>query len=209
MKNSPISEPRFACRLVRGSLSIFGDTSTGEPRGPGASHVATCGDCRQFFGACAELTQALKRDAAREWRDAPAGLEQEIIRAVNRSARDAAPASRGSRAAWLSLAGACACAAIAVVVYQQMTPASVLSSTAGPKVAANAIDPDAMAVARAVIEAVPADLFAQMEPKAQELLQQNPLQNEVDAIAADARKAVGFLARNFLPTAGNLPASGE
>jgi hypothetical protein len=76
-------------------------------------------------------------------------------------------------------------------------------------VAANNADPDAAAAVRAVINAVPADLLAQVQPKAEELLQQNPLKLEADAIASDARKAVGFLARNFLPAAAARPASGE
>ena len=112
MKNSPTDQPRFICRVVRGCLALLGDTSGPEPRGPGAAHVAGCEDCRQFFGACDELAVALKRDAVRERRDAPAGLEQDIMRAVRRAAAEAAPVSapRGARLTWLSLAGAGACA---------------------------------------------------------------------------------------------------
>jgi hypothetical protein len=195
MKNSPTDQPRFVCRLVRGSVSIFGDTSTGEPRGPGASHVAACEDCQQFFGACDELAVALKRDAAREWRDAPAGLEQSILRAVNTAAREAAPKPRRSSGAWMSFAAVGACAVAVTLVYQFRSPADT--------------DLDALATAGQIVAAVPGDLFEQIRPQAEALLQQDPLQTEVDAVVSDARKAVSFLERNFLPAPANRPASGE
>ncbi len=204
MKNSPTDQPRFTCRLVRGGISIFGDTTGGEPRGPGTSHVATCADCQQFFGACDELTLALKRAAVREWREAPSNLEQNIMRAVNLSPREPAPVAR---AVWMSWAAAAACAVAVVLVYPSRTQTGSPPGS-GTNVAAH-VDPGALAAVREIIAAVPGDLLAQMQPKAQEILQQDPLQNEVDAIASDARKAVSFLARNFLPTPTGQPASGE
>ena len=209
MKNSPIDSPRFLCRLVRGSLSVFGDPATGKPRGPGASHLATCEDCREFFGACDGLTLALKRHAARAWCDAPAGLEQNILRAVNLAARETAPKLRTARGTWMPLAAVAACAVAAALVYRSWTPPGPNLPAPGAKLAANEVDPDALAAARAVLAAVPSDLLSQLQPKAQELLQQNPLQNEAEAIASDARKAVGFLARNFMPTPVDRPANGE
>lgn len=209
MKNSPSDQPRFTCRVVRGALSIFGDTTGREPRGPGAAHVAACEDCQQFFGACDDLTLALKRDAAREWRNAPTDLEQKIMRAVHQAARDATPAPSASRGAWFSLAGVAACAVFAVLVYEYRTqPAAALPAGPG-NVAANPVDPALVTTAQAIAAEVPGNLFAEMQPQATALLQEDPLQNEVDAITADARKAVGFLARNFLPTPAERPASGE
>ena len=210
MKNSPSAESRFTCRVVRGCLSIFGDTSGPEPRGLGASHVGACEDCQQFFGACDELALALKRDAVREWRDAPGNLEQNIMRAVNLAARENAPAARGSRGVWLSFAAVGVCAVAVALVLQFRTPSGAPLTTAQVNAAAaNAIDPDTLAAAGDALAALPAELLAQVQPKAEELLQQDPLQNEVDAIASDARKAMGFLARNFLPTSAGQASSGE
>jgi len=122
MKNSPSTESRFICRVVRGCLSIFGDTSGPEPRGFGASHVAACEDCQQFFGACDELAMALKRDAVRQWRDAPPSLEQNIMRAVRLSTKDSAGSVRSSRGAWRSFGAVAACALAVAVVYQYRVP---------------------------------------------------------------------------------------
>ena len=203
MKTPADAQPRFTCCLVRGWIAVFGDTATGEPRGPGAAHVATCADCRQFFGACDELDHALKRAAAREWRDAPPALEQNILRAVRRSAPVQEP--RGFRAAPFALAGAAACAVLAAVVFVQRTPPAVGRSHA----VAASIDPAMLAAAREFMAAVPGDLFAQMQPRAQAILQQDPLQDEVEAVKSGARSAVRFLARNFLPTPPDEPSRGE
>lgn len=195
MKNSPTDSPRFVCRLVRGALSIFGDTTGAEPRGPGASHVSACEDCQQFFGACDELTLALKRDAALEWRDAPAGLEQSILRAVNAAAREAAPKPRRASGAWMSFAAVGACAALAVVVYQKQFFAD---------------QPDGSSNVPVALAQVSAQqLWESLKPSTDAVLAAEPLQTEVDAVVADARKAVNFLARNFLPTPVDRPASGE
>ena len=207
MKNFPVDRPRFTCRIIRGSRSVLGDTTAGAPRGFGAAHIAACADCQSFFGACDELERALKRDAAREWREPPSGLEQNIIRAVRLSTPE--PAPRHSRRTLLSLAGATACAAVAVLVYQQRTSSPGTPAAAQENLAVNAVDPATLAEARQIIAAVPADLFAQMQPRAQAILQQNPLQNEVDAVAADARSAVQFLALNFMPTPAAGQSSGE
>ena len=202
MKTPADPQPRFTCRLVRGWIAVFGDTATGEPRGPGAAHVATCADCRQFFGACDELDHALRRAAAREWRDAPPALEQNILRAVRLSAP---PATRGFRAAPFALAGATAGALLAAVVFLQRTPPAARRS----HVVAASVDPAMLAAAREFIAAVPANLFGQMRPEAQAILQQDPLQDEVEAVKSDARTAVRFLARNFLPMPPDEPSRGE
>ncbi len=203
MKNSPLDRPRFTCRVVRGCLSIFGDTSTGEPRGPGAAHVAACADCQQFFGACNELDVALRRDAAREWREAPANLEQNIIRAVNQSKPE--PATHGARGAWMSFAAVAACAVAVTLVYQYRTPTS--STPLAPD--GTTVDPAMVAAAQQLIAAVPTDLFSQMQPRAEAILQQDPLQKEVEAMKSDARTAARFLARNFLPTSADEIKGGE
>jgi predicted anti-sigma-YlaC factor YlaD len=205
MKTNPSDRPRFNCRLARIALSIFGDASAREPRGWGAGHLASCADCQRYFHAAGDLEFALRRDAAPRWQEAPAGLEQEIIRAV----RQAAPEKsvRTPRRAWLSLAGAMACVAVAVLVYQR-TPPPAISPPVAPG-AATPVDSATLAAARQLIAAVPGDIFAQMQPEAQAILQADPLQGEVEAMKSDARAAVRFLARNFLPNAAEEPSTGE
>ena len=205
MKTNPTDHPRFNCRLARAALSILGDASAGEPRGWGAGHVAACADCQRFFHAAGDLEPALRRDAVDRWQDAPAGLEQEIIRAV----RQAAPerTSRTPRRAWLSLAGAMACVAVAALVYQRTPPARIFPTS--PTATATPVDSSTLAAARQLIGAVPGDLFAQMQPEAQAILRADPLQGEVEAMKSDARAAVRFLARNFLPNAAEEPSTGE
>jgi hypothetical protein len=60
-------------------------------------------------------------------------------------------------------------------------------------------DPSVIDFAQQFIDAVPTELFDEMQPKAMAVLEQDPLQNEVDAMKSDARSAVRFLAKNFLP----------
>jgi hypothetical protein len=193
--------PRFTCRVARGLLAVFGDTTTGEPRGPGAAHVAACEACQCYFSACDELDLALKRDAAASWHEAPANLEQNILRAIN-LAKDA-PAERKPSGAWLTLASVATCAVVAVLVSQSGTSVPSNPVALSPVVAASPTnDPSVIALARDLVAAVPTDVFDEMQPKAQALLQRDPLQEEVAAAKADALKAVQFLARNFLPVAG-------
>lgn len=209
MNNPTLDRPRFTCRLVRGCLAVFGDTSAGTPRGPGAAHVATCADCQQFFSAGDELERALRGAAAAEWSEAPAGLETAILRAVRQSA--APPRPRAHNGLWLSFAGAATAAALALLVYQRPPPGAPALPPApvAPTVTTGTGDPAVFEAARQLLAAVPTDLLDEMRPRAEALLTQDPLQNEVDAMKADARTAVRFLARNFLPTPADEPSRGE
>ncbi|MBI5766662.1 MAG: hypothetical protein HZA93_02630 [Verrucomicrobia bacterium] len=217
MKTSTHESPRFTCRLARGLLSTFGRTDAGEPRGPGSAHVATCESCQAFFATCDELDLALTRSAAREWSEPPANLEQNILRAVRldgsreRQRVESAP----PRLALWSLTGAVACAALALVALQDRfvparpaAPAPVARATVQPAAdAATSNDPAVLAKARELIASV--SLFSEIRPRTAALLQQDPLQHEVDALKADARHAVRFLAMNFLPASADELTRGE
>jgi hypothetical protein len=210
MKNLTLPQPRFTCRLARGALAIFGDTANGPvPRGPGAAHVAACADCQRFFAAGDELDRALRCDAAAEWHESPADLGASILRAVRQSTPP--PRPRVHYGLWLSFAGASAAVALAFLVYQRPPPiAPALPPTpVAPTVTTSTSDPAIFAAARQLIAAVPTDLLDEMRPRAEALLAQDPLQNEVEAMESDARSAVRFLALNFLPTPLDQPASGE
>jgi hypothetical protein len=98
---------------------------------------------------------------------------------------------------------------IAVLVYQQQTPPAARPEAAPVLATAGTAEPAMLAVARQIVAAVPTDLFVELQPRAQAILRQDPLQSEVDAMKSDARTAVRFLARNFLPTPADEPARGE
>lgn len=206
MKTLPHAQTRFTCRVARGALAIFGDTTGGAPRGPGAAHVAACADCQRFFAAGDELDRALRRDATGEWHEAPAGLEAAILRSVRQSAPR--PAARATHGLWYPLAGAAAAVVLATLVYRPPPPAASPAPVA-PTVTAGTNDPAVFEAARQLIAAVPTDLLDEMRPRAQALLAQDPLQQEVDAVKSDARAVVRFLALNFLPTPPAEPAQGE
>jgi hypothetical protein len=184
MKNPPSDSPRFTCRVARGSLAMFGDTTRGgASRGPGSAHAAACADCQIYFAACDELDAALTRGAAHAWQEAPSRLEQDIMRAV----RQSAPAPRTSRRAWFALAATGAAAVLAIVIFQRQ-----LSVVRPPA----AVAPVAITDSRVS----PQQLWSSLQPSANAVIDGDPLNQEVAAVAADARAAVQFLALNFLPT---------
>ena len=174
MNSSPPPSTRFSCRMIRRWSAVAGSTA---PR-----HVATCPACQAFFAAGNRLDLALTRAAAAESQPAPAGLERRIVQAIDFSRR---PATRSARhGTLLSLSGVAACAlAVLFTLRQPTTPA--LGVARAPAIFAEA--------------AVGDDAAAEPSWSLQ-LLTQNPLQNEVDAVYAHARSAVRFLALNFLPT---------
>ncbi len=165
------NSPRFTCRMVRGWISILGD----DTRALQSAHVAGCPDCQAFFSAGDELELALRREAAAV-RVAPRDtLEQDILRAVRQSAR---PARRHFTLPVLSLCGVAAAIAAAIVMLQSsvIPPATQPATTDAP-----------VADVQPLLKAMP------------QILQQDPLQNEVDSVVANARSAMHFLALNFLP----------
>ena len=186
MKTSaPDSAPRLTCRLARSWISIVGDAATAGENG----HVAHCADCQAFFSAGDELELALRRDAAPHRDFVPAGLEQNILQAIQRSAR---PRRRGLGLPLLSLAGfAAAAAAVALVLRQP--PESTSTETI-------VVDAGDVTAAQAFVGEIPANLFATLRPEAEAILRQDPLQGEIDAVASNARTAFRFLAANFLPS---------
>jgi hypothetical protein len=180
--------PRFACRVTRGWISVFGnDTSALR-----SAHVAGCPECQAFFAAGDELELALRREAAAERALPPGSLENEILRAVRASVR---PARRSFMLPVLSLGGVAAAFAAAIVM---------LPSSTTPQAS-----PEELTAAESIAGAVPTNLLAELRPQAQAILNQDPLQNEVDAVVSNARSAVSFLAKNFLPSDTALALQGR
>jgi hypothetical protein len=194
--NTSDDSPRFVCRVTRGWISTFGSAGAAER----SDHVAACENCQAFFAADDELERMLRREAVSERALPSPMLEQKIFHAVRRST---APAPRRSPSPWLSFAGAAAAVALGIVVVRNSGP---VASGHDPVVA-----PTAKEVADYFADVIPDNLFTEMRPQAEAILNQNPLQNELDAVTANARTAVRFLAKNFLTTTAveNLPASGR
>jgi hypothetical protein len=76
----------------------------------------------------------------------------------------------------------------------------VFPKTRGPETA-----PEIATVAPARAP-VAGGLWSEIKPAAGALLAADPLQQEADAVVADARSALGFLALNFLPAGVTVPA---
>jgi hypothetical protein len=188
MNSAVAPSSRFACRVTRGWISVFGNESSALR----SAHVASCPDCQAFFSAGDELESALRRDAAAERALPPESLEADILRTVHASAR---PARRSFMLPVFSLCGVAAAIAAAIMVMQPST---------GPQAS-----PEEIKGAKFAVDSIPDNLFAELRPQAQAILNQDPLQNELDAVVSNARSAVHFLARNFLPSDAPLALQGR
>ena len=194
--SSPASSApvRFACRVARRWSAVTGAT--------GSRHAAACPDCQEYFRAAHALDAALRSEAMRAQPVMSTGFERRILNAVRASevAADDLPARRGFRQLLPLASGALAVAAIAAIMLW-----ANLASTRREIVSAN----DAQLVVRAV-QSMSTQLVGSVLPSTGEFVANNPLQQEVDSLYADARSALGFLAMNFVPgrTEKARPSSG-
>ena len=187
MKTNQSAHPRLTCRLVRGWIAVFGETPVGRSRSAGSAHVHRCEDCQAYFAANHDLDRALQAAAAARSREAPANLEQGIMRAVGASARSSRPAAIPI---WLLAAGAATGMALAIFLLPRPAMA--------PKPASVATIP---AVNPAVaIVAVQQRLWGSLMDGSDALVEANPVQDEVDGVYADTKSALHFLAMNFTPS---------
>lgn len=192
--NTPTSNHvRFVCRAVRGWAALGG-----EPEGNriGSHHIAGCADCSRFFAAGQSLDFALRREAAHHSTPLPVGLEDRIVRAVQRSSQASIAAERSPRAGagrtFVALAFAAA-AAIVLTVFLLPKPTVPSPGSIQSLASANgAPDPAVESESR---------LWNSESPAARAFLTRNPLEEEAAAVYSDARSAVRFLAMNFLPLA--------
>ncbi len=189
MNTSPSStRPALSCQLARTWHALFGGD-----RASASGHIARCSACQEHFAREDAFSLGLGRDARRVHATPRAGFEQSIFNAVQRSARIAPvpTVSPFARFSFVSLTATAACAAIAFVALRD--------SDVGPATPRTA-DGDLATAAVTALETSAAKLFAQVEPRADALLQKDPVRTQVDAFSADARTAVRFLALNFLPS---------
>lgn len=188
MKNShrrDRKKPRVMCRAVQTWASLTADGDVPRAGSWAARHAVKCADCRGFFAKGGELSTALRSAALEGTASVREGLDRRINAAVRRAS--AAPGvlsvRRGARAwAW---GGVAALVVLAFVATRRTNDEDQIAASV-------------VAVAHA--ETGEAGTWDSWQPKTEALLEGEPLRREVDALYADARVALGFLALNFLPT---------
>ena len=182
------SRPRLMCRLARSSHALFDRI--------GARHFARCSDCQLALRAAEQLESELRRTAAVLRQTAPKpspDLERSILRAAREAKISPAP-GRSWSFAWA--AGAALAVATVVFVQRGPTPLARPASTS--------------AEAIALIEEAgdfAAEFTDTVIPSAAVAVANNPLQQELGSVYADARSALHFLALNFLPPTALAPES--
>ncbi|HZZ58377.1 MAG TPA: hypothetical protein VFE31_11150 [Opitutaceae bacterium] len=134
-----------------------------------------------------DLEDELRRQAA-AIRDEPSPDLAARISAAIAAAAAETPGPRRGRAwgAWAGIGGVAAAAAIvgALILNRPAPPAD-------PRAEAAALTQE--------MRGVPRQVWAAVGPRAEAVLQQDPLREETTALASDAQAAVGFLKYNFLP----------
>lgn len=179
---TPSPRARLVCRVVRSWCSAE------------SAHVSSCADCQRFFAATRVLETSLRRDAAKLSIEADTdhGFEQRILHAVRRSAAPVRTRHRGG----LGITGAAlAAVAIGLVIFQGRRASEMNAVSASLARADAALLVDA-------VQTLSHRLVDSVIPSAGALVADNPMQRELDSIYADARSALGFLALNFMPAAG-------
>jgi hypothetical protein len=121
-------------------------------------------------------------------------LERRIVHAL-RTAEPALQPVRSRRKIVLAFGGLAAGAALALFVIQH-APVSRQGELA---VNEPATDSDARAIVAAA-QALPQQLWSTLQPTAEKLTEQNPLQTELNSVYSNAQSAVSFLELNFLPS---------
>lgn len=172
---------RLFCRLIR-----FISSGTGLPP---TRHLARCEDCRAYFVAEAKLEGSLRRAARRPAADIPAGLEDRILHSISYPAPAARRPATVRRLPWvLSLTGVAAALVAALILFRSPhEPARFVeheSTTDTPRVETSEQTVDTLDAWRQRI--------VNLNPT-------SPLELEIDAVRADTRSALRFLALNFLP----------
>lgn len=171
---------RLLCRLVR-----FMSSCTGLPP---SRHLARCEDCRAHFVAEAKLEGSLRRAARETIARVPDGLEDRILDTISYPAAPVRQSAANRRLAWtVSLAGVAAAAVVALVIFRSPDESSLIVGDETGNVAPPLTVPD-----RTV------DTFDAWRQRIANLNPTSPLEVEIDAVYADTRSALRFLALNFL-----------
>jgi hypothetical protein len=144
------------------------------------------------------LEHALRDEAPRISQTPPAGLEQRIAVAIR------APVTQSMRRSPFPalVAGISAAAALVLLGLWMFAPARGPEAPRQGGIANDLTAPAGFATPLFIDR-----LWNTLPDSAETLLDRNPLRKEADAVYADARSAVQFLALNFLPTTPLPPPS--
>jgi hypothetical protein len=186
MKPLLSSRARLSCRVVRWRAGVLGGV-------PAPQHLEACADCRRYFAACDELDMALRGDAMKIEAQPPTGLDRAILVTLGTAVVDRRPKRVPS--VLVVAAAAFVMGALIAIGFRTGWWHGLVEPARGAS-------PDVIALADAA-EVWSDRVWNSTLPAAGEFVQDNALQQEVDAVYADARSAVDFLALNFLPTAEN------
>ena len=187
MKTNPSSKTSFRCALARFGLALS------EKNPHDHHHVQRCAYCQDHYRAAAGLDAALRHEA-RATRVAPsAGLELQIMAAVQRETRAPRRVERPAYFRFAVMGGVAAIAAVGLWRYAAEPHGSTPIAKSPTEV-----DPDVASLA-ATVRSFPATLQAKLAQPAMNFAEQNSLRSEVDNLYADTQSALRFLATNFLP----------
>lgn len=179
---------RLSCRIARLREAMTGSRAQ--------HHVARCPACQAYYNAADNLVDRLRVTAPQNNRATPGDLAARIARSVREAAPPPAPARRRTRAleTFAALAGAAAVFAFSFHLARQ----NITVPTNSTDLVTTANQPDLSALV-AGVGSLADRLLASVEPATETIATENPLSMEFASVQADARKAVGFLALNFLP----------
>ncbi len=191
MKSPSIESPQISCRLIRvASIYRSGDVSTGQAPDTQA-HVRSCASCQDYFSARGALDFALRAGASGQRVTPDSQFANSIKRAVHAAAAAPNGASR-RRALWPAFGLASGAAALILAFAIRPKPAATPHASASSVIAGEPV-----LLTFDDVQKLPATLRSVVPPAAGALLQQDPLQQEVNAVYADARAAWRFLEANF------------
>jgi hypothetical protein len=203
-KTSRRPRSRLICRVVRGWESA---------RGPAEGqtwiaerHMETCDACQEFFAEDTAFEEGLRRGALSLKSEVlDAGFDFRIMQAVRESLPEREPRHVRARSWGFSLAAVAAGVALALVITQR----NDVPQKSAPTLAVVDQPP---APSQTLTKAASWLSSVDARGSALELVERNPLQQEIDSISTDAQSVLGFLALNFLPTdvaAIKQPSSGS
>ncbi len=192
---SPFSV-RLVCRVTRLWCVVSDSTSS--------THVAQCDACQRHFAGVSALSSALHREAGVALAALEPSAEQRILRAVRDDrAEQTIAANDPGRSSWRlkvpALAGVAAVTALVVASFLIQRERPPVGSTARMAAAAESapVSPEAVLLVEA-LQSWSEQWSETVLPSAGQLAANNPLQEEISSVYADARAALDFLAVNFL-----------
>ncbi len=192
MKASNSPRPGLTCRLARFWSSVLIDGAAGYSPGWLLRHLEGCPCCQEYLVADRALERSLRQAAIRVPHSPPPFLQARILNTLKRSTQPAPP-SHWPRTAVLPASMAAGLALLTLILYH---PPSQPDATGTPRPSSA---PSSGLRSRQAAELNLWTLVPPCPPAAAALLDASPLQNEADAVYADALSAVRFLAMNFLP----------